>query len=160
MDDSEPTFSTEPSSSDTRARPFTCVFTRSCQSTTDFGEAVMVFAPRAMFAAGITRETSPARCRPLACGAAHRSIGMAIDKESIEASVKTHGDFVFMEESPGLDLLIAWISRMSYVLLLLESLSAVNPNREAACVVVTGYALCPRFAGRWDLEMRLIPRAP
>src|ERR1700719_2695394 len=109
MDDSDPTFNTEPSSSDTRARPFTCVFTRSCQSTTDFGDAVMVFVPRAMFAAGITRETSPARCSPPDCGAAQTYIGAAIATESREASVKPHGDFSFMEDSPGMNLVISRI---------------------------------------------------
>jgi hypothetical protein len=39
-------------------------------------------------------------------------MGMAIDKESIEASMKAHGDFVFMEDSPGLSLVISRIRRM------------------------------------------------
>jgi len=39
-----------------RARAFTWVLTRSCQFTTDFGEAVMDFGPRAMLTAGISRE--------------------------------------------------------------------------------------------------------
>jgi hypothetical protein len=69
MDDSEPTFSTEPSSSAMRARALACVFTKSCQSTSVFAAAVSIFEPRAILTAGITRETSPARC-PAACGAA------------------------------------------------------------------------------------------
>src|SRR5271169_767533 len=100
MEDSEPTFSTEPSSSAMRARAFTWVFTRSCQSTAVFAEAVMVFPLRAMLTAGITRETSPARC-PAVCGAAQMSAGIAIRSESITASPKADGDFVFIEGSPG-----------------------------------------------------------
>src|SRR5712692_5017750 len=100
MDDSEPTFSTEPSSSAMRARAFTWVFTRSCQSTAVFADAVMVFPPRAMFTAGITRETSPARS-PAAWGAAQTSAGMEIRNESSKASPKACGDFVFIEDSPG-----------------------------------------------------------
>src|SRR5882762_2394236 len=101
MDDSEPTFSTEPSSSAMRARAFTCVFTRSCQSMAVFAAALMVFPPRAMLTAGITRETSPARC-PAACGAAQTSPGVAIRNESNNASPKVYGDFVFIEDSPNL----------------------------------------------------------
>src|ERR1700687_4967408 len=100
MDDSEPTFSTEPSSSAMRARAFTCVFTRSSQSTAVFVEAVMVFPLRAMFTAGITRETSPARC-PAAWGEAQTSAGTEIKNESHKASPKACGDFVFIEDSPG-----------------------------------------------------------
>src|SRR6266481_5576942 len=102
MDDSEPTFSTEPSSSAMRARAFTCVFTRSCQSTAVFAEAVMVFPLRAMFTAGITRETSPARC-PVAWGAAQTSAGIEIRNESHKASPKAYEDFVFIEDSPDED---------------------------------------------------------
>src|SRR4029077_3236521 len=101
MDDSEPTFSTEPSSSAMRARAFTCVFTRSCQSTAVFAEAVMVFPLRAMLTAGITRETSPARC-PAAWGAAQTFAGIAIRIESRSASPQAYGDFVFIKDSPGL----------------------------------------------------------
>src|SRR6266436_3006533 len=99
MDDSEPTFSTEPSSRAMRARAFTCVFTRSCQSTGVFAEALMVFPLRAMLTAGITRETSPARC-PAAWGAAHTSAGIDIKNEINRASPKAYGDFVFIEDSP------------------------------------------------------------
>src|SRR6267378_4751618 len=101
MDDSDPTFSTDPSSSAMRARSFTCVFTRSCQSMAVFADAVMVFPLRAMLTAGITRETSPARC-PAAWGAAETSAGVAIRIESNSASPKAHGDFVFIEDSPDL----------------------------------------------------------
>src|SRR6266849_8640711 len=100
MDDSEPTFSTEPSSSAMRARAFTWVFTRSCQSTGVFADAVMVFPLRAMFTAGITRETSPARC-PAAWGTAQTSAGMEIRNERSKASPKACGDFVFIADSPG-----------------------------------------------------------
>src|SRR4029077_17903983 len=100
MDDSEPTFSTEPSSSAMRARAFTCVFTRSCQSTAVFAEAAMVFPLRAMLTAGITRETAPARS-PAAWGAAQTSAGIEIRNESHKASPKAYGDFVFIEDSPG-----------------------------------------------------------
>src|SRR6266852_8008584 len=101
MDDSEPTFSTEPSSSAMRARAFTWVFTRSCQSTGVFADAVMVFPLRAMFTAGITRETSPARC-PADWGAAQTSAGIEIRNDSNRASPKAYGDVVFIEDSPGL----------------------------------------------------------
>src|SRR2546421_12289573 len=100
MDDSEHTFSTEPSSSARRARALACVFTSSCQSTAVFAEAVMVFPLRAMFTAGITRETSPARC-PAAWGAAQTSAGIAMKNDSDRASPKAYGDFVFIEDSPG-----------------------------------------------------------
>src|SRR2546422_2208876 len=101
MEDSEPTFSTEPSSRAIRARASTWVFTRSCQSTAVFADAVMVFPLRAMLTAGITRETSPARC-PAAWGAAQTSAGIAISNESSSASPKAYGDFVFIEDSPDL----------------------------------------------------------
>src|SRR5260370_6152647 len=99
MDDSEPTSSTEPSSSAMRARAFTWVFTRSCQSTGVFAEALMVFPVRAMLTAGITRETSPARC-PAACGAAHTSAGIDMRSDKSKASPKAYGDFVFIQDSP------------------------------------------------------------
>src|SRR5437764_14545145 len=100
MDDSEPTFSTEPSSSAMRARAFAWVFTRSCQSTAVFAEAVMVFPLRAMFTAGITRETSPARCPP-ACGAAQTFAGIAMRNVSNRAIPKAYGDVVFLHDSRG-----------------------------------------------------------
>src|SRR5258708_22440807 len=100
MDDSERTFSSEPSSSAMRARAFAWVFTRSCQSTGVFAEAAIVFPLRAMLTAGITRETSPARC-PAAWGAAQLSAGIAIRIESNSASPKADGDFVFIKDSPG-----------------------------------------------------------
>jgi len=59
----------------------------------------MVFPLRAMLTAGITRETSPARC-PAAWGAAHTSAGIEIKSESDKASPNAHGDFVFIEDSP------------------------------------------------------------
>src|SRR5690349_13145308 len=99
MDDSEPTLSTEPSSNEMRARAFAWVFTRSCQSTAVFAEAGMVFPLRAMLTAGITRETSPARC-PAACGAAQTSAGIEMRKESSSASPKAYGDFIFIKDSP------------------------------------------------------------
>src|SRR5205814_10641902 len=58
---SDLTLSTEPSSSAIRARAFTWVFTMSSQFTTVFAAAEMVLALRAMFTAGMMRETSPAR---------------------------------------------------------------------------------------------------
>src|SRR6266850_6193356 len=99
MEDSEPTLSTEPSSRAMRARAFTWVLTRSCQFTTDFGEAVMDFGPRAMLTAGIRRETSPARW-PAPCGAAKVSAGIASRNESETARPRAWGDFVFIEDSP------------------------------------------------------------
>src|ERR1700674_2414320 len=98
MEDSEPTFSTEPSSRAIRARPLTWVFTKSCQFTTDFGEAVMDFDPRAMLTAGIRRETSPARC-PAPCGAAKVSAGMASRSASETDRPRAQGHFVFIEDS-------------------------------------------------------------
>src|ERR1700730_12846183 len=95
MEDSEPMFRTEPSSSAMRARPLTCVFTRSCQLTTDLVEAVMVFEPRAMLTAGITRATSPARL-PMACGTASISAGNTMHTQSNIARARAWGDFVFM----------------------------------------------------------------
>src|SRR5260221_6117015 len=97
MDDSEPTFSTEPSSSAIRARAFTWVFTRSCQSTVVFADAVMVFPLRAMLTAGIMRETSPARWLA-AWGAAQTSAGIEIRSESDRASPKAYADFVFIQD--------------------------------------------------------------
>src|SRR5437773_1593050 len=91
MDDSEPTLNTEPSSSAMRARAFTWVLTRSSQSTEVFADAVMVFPLRAIFTAGITRETSPARCTA-DWGAAQTSIGIAISNESSKASPKANAD--------------------------------------------------------------------
>src|ERR1700674_2795818 len=105
MDDSDPTFNTDPSSRAIRARAFAWVFTRSCQSTAVFADAVMVFGPRAMLTAGITRETSPARC-PADWGAAQMSAGIAIRFESNTARPRADGDFVFIEDSPELDSLI------------------------------------------------------
>src|SRR5476649_1151520 len=98
MEDSEPTFNTEPSSSAMRARPLTWVFTRSCQSTCDLVEAVMVFEPRAMLTAGMTRATSPARV--LAdCGAAKMSVGTEMHNQSSSVRTKKCGyrDFVGMK---------------------------------------------------------------
>src|SRR5205814_8771206 len=89
---SDLTLSTEPSSSAIRARAFTWVFTRSSQFTTVFAAAEMVLALRAMFTAGMMRETSPARC-PAACGAAQVSEGMVIKQESSTATPRAHGDF-------------------------------------------------------------------
>ena len=61
----------------------------------------MVFPLRAMFTAGITRETSPARC-PAAWGAAQTSAGIAMKNDSNRASPKAYGDSVFIEDSPAL----------------------------------------------------------
>src|SRR4029077_8533889 len=99
MDDSDPTFSTDPSSSAIRARAFTWVFTRSCQSTAVLADAAMVFPLRAILTAGITRETSPARC-PAACGPAQTSAGIEMRRDSDKASPKAYGDFVFIKDSP------------------------------------------------------------
>src|SRR2546429_5212548 len=81
MEESEPTLSTEPSSSAMRARALTWVFTRSCQFTTVLAAAGMVLPLRARFTAGITRETSPAR-GPVPAGAAELSQGIATSQES------------------------------------------------------------------------------
>src|SRR5450759_444197 len=95
MEDCEPTFNTEPSSSAMRARPLTWVLTRSCQSTTDLAEAVKVFEPRAMLTAGITRATSPAR-ELEDCGAASTSPGTAIQNEISSAKTNADGELVFI----------------------------------------------------------------
>src|SRR5438445_710877 len=99
MDESEPTFSTEPSSSAMRARAFTCVLTRSCQFTIVFAAAGIVFPLRAMFTAGIMRETSPARC-PAPCGSAQLSVGRMINQERSTAKPRAHGDFFVILDSP------------------------------------------------------------
>src|SRR5437773_9487221 len=99
IDDSEPTRNTEPSSSAMRARAFTWVLTRSSQSTEVFADAVMVFPLRAIFTAGITRETSPARCTA-DWGAAQTSVGIATSNESSKASPKAKRGFIFIEDSP------------------------------------------------------------
>src|SRR5215469_7955135 len=99
MEESEPTLSTDPSSSAIRARAFTSVFTRSCQFTAVFAAAGIVFPLRAMFTAGITRETSPARCPP-ACGSAQVLEGIEIKHESNTATPRTHGDFFVILDSP------------------------------------------------------------
>src|SRR5262245_31083866 len=99
MEESEPTLSTDPSSSAIRARAFTWVFTRSCQFTAVFAAAVIVFPLRAMFTAGITRDTSPARC-PAACGSAQILEGIATKQERNTATPRTHGDFFFILDSP------------------------------------------------------------
>jgi len=78
-----------------RARALAWVFTTSSQSTTVLAAALTFFAPRAMLTAGITRETSPARC-PAPCGSARMSAGIASSEDSRAASRQTHGDFVFM----------------------------------------------------------------
>src|SRR5205823_12562910 len=75
-----------------RTRALTCVFTRSCQFTAVFAAAGMVLPLRAMFAAGMNRDTSPACC-PAACGAAQLLPGMAINQESRTATPRAHGDF-------------------------------------------------------------------
>src|SRR5215831_15589611 len=82
-----------------RARAFTCVFTRSCQFTAVFAAAGMVLPLRAMFTAGITRDTSPARC-PTACGSAKLLGGIAIKQERSAAKLRAHGDFFVILDSP------------------------------------------------------------
>src|SRR6266851_2219345 len=84
MDDSDPTFSTDPSSSAMRARAFTCVFTRSCQSTAVFAEAVMVFPLRAMLTAG-QRAGEVSRVIP--------AVSIARSGKTIMASAKTAVDW-------------------------------------------------------------------
>src|SRR5256885_2245274 len=93
--------STEPSSKAMRARAFAWVFSISFQFTTDFGEAVIFCEPRAMLTAGITREISPARCAP-PWGSAHTLAGSARQHETSAARPETYGDFVFIEDSPGI----------------------------------------------------------
>jgi len=82
-----------------RKPPADWVFTRSCQSTGVFADVLRAFPPRAMFTAGITRETSPART-PAGWGAAPGSAEIEIGDESNKASPKACGDFVFIEDSP------------------------------------------------------------
>src|SRR5450755_2322638 len=130
MEDSEPTFNTEPSSSAMRARPLTWVLTRSCQSTTDLVEAVMVFEPRAMLTAGMTRATSPARV--LAdCGAAKMSVGMAMHRE--RSSVRTKNcedrDFVGMKGRSFGKVLSTVVT---------QSARSVKLKRAEGCAVATG----------------------
>ena len=60
---------------------------------------MMVFPLRAIFTAGITRETSPARCTA-DWGAAATSVGIATSNESSKASPKANRDFIFIEDSP------------------------------------------------------------
>src|SRR5437016_1989725 len=97
MEESEPTLSTEPSSSAMRARALTWVFTRSCQFTTVLAAAGMVLPLRARFTAGITRETSPARGPvPVPAGAAELSQGIATSQESSIAKAMAHGDFLII----------------------------------------------------------------
>src|SRR5258708_39950640 len=81
------------------AHAFNWVFTRSCKSTAVFADAVMDFPLRAMFTAGITRDTSPAR-GPADWGAAQTSAGIEITNERNTASPKAYGDFIFIEDSP------------------------------------------------------------
>src|SRR5207244_13561595 len=95
MEESEPTLSTEPSSSAMRARALTWVFTRSCQFTTVLAAAGMVLPLRARFTAGITRETSPAR-GPVPAGAAELSQGIATRQESSIAKAMAHGDLLII----------------------------------------------------------------
>jgi hypothetical protein len=58
-----------------------------------------------MFTAGITRDTSPARC-PADWGAAEISAGIEIRNESNIAGPKAYGDFVFIEDSPDFTIYI------------------------------------------------------
>jgi hypothetical protein len=74
------------------------VFTTSCQSTIVFGEAVKDFDPRAIFTAGMTRDTSPALC-PVVCGSAKTSNGIAITIAKTQASATARDGFVFIEDS-------------------------------------------------------------
>src|SRR5438445_6322464 len=102
MDESDPTFNTDPSSRATRARALACVFTTSNQSTTVFADAEIVFAPRAILTAGITRETSPALW-PGVSGAARVSLGMHSSADKLNAKTQACGDFIFfIEGSPEL----------------------------------------------------------
>src|SRR5262249_52296068 len=91
--------STDPSSSAMRARPLTCVFTRSFQFTADFGDAVMFLEPRAMLTAGMTRETSPARSVPL-WGSAETTGDVIRQTDTSMARPQTCEDFVFIKGSP------------------------------------------------------------
>src|SRR5208337_2340024 len=94
-EESEPTFSTEPSSRETLARALACVLTTSCQTTTVLVKALMDLEPRAMLTAGITREISPARWSAGA-GVAPRSPGTAIAYDIRHAKATRNGDFVFI----------------------------------------------------------------
>jgi hypothetical protein len=61
----------------------------------------MLFAPRAMLTAGITRETSPARCG--VSGEAKISFGLHSSADKQNAITQACGDFiVFIADSPGL----------------------------------------------------------
>src|SRR5271163_2928939 len=115
--ESEPTFRTEPSSRPTRARPPDAVLISSCHMTSAFADAGNTLAPRSMFAAGMTRETSPARW-PLPCAAAGTSGESARVHERRNTRPRLHGDFVFIGNSP--------VSLMLYLTLLLESGVGVN----------------------------------
>src|SRR6266403_1896279 len=92
MEDCEPMFNSEPSSSAIRARPLIWVLTRSSQSTTDLADAVTVFKPRAMLTSGITRVTSPAR-EP-ACGAPTITAGAAMHTERSNVGARAYGNFI------------------------------------------------------------------
>src|SRR5215475_15506246 len=95
IEEPEPTFRTDPSSSAMRARPSVWVFTTSSQSTAVLVEALMFFCPRAMLTAGIMRETSPARW-PAACGSA--AAGKHSRNDIRNADPQAHGDFVFIAD--------------------------------------------------------------
>src|SRR5262245_9813347 len=95
IEESEPTFSTEPSSSAIRALPFVWVLTTSIQSTAVLFEALMFLWPRAMLTAGIMRETSPARC-PAVCGEASAPPGRQSSRAKKSAEGQARGDVVFI----------------------------------------------------------------
>src|SRR4029077_4161094 len=95
MEDSDPTFSTDPSSSAMRARALACVLTTSSQSTTVFAEALIVLEPRAIFTVGITRETSPARW-PGVSAATASSPRMQRHAHIGHTRRQGYGDFLFI----------------------------------------------------------------
>jgi len=72
-----------------------------CQSTTVFADAEILFPPRAILTAGITRETSPARCG--VSGDAIISFGLHSSADRQNANTQACGDcIVFIEDSPKL----------------------------------------------------------
>src|SRR5450755_4562741 len=91
----------------------------------------MVFEPRAMLTAGITRETSPAR-RPVAWPAAGISVVIASVNERMSEAPKLKMDFVFIGDSPITE----------------QSLSIVVTGAQTCCQLKTLKLLCSRYTWR------------
>src|SRR5262249_35172439 len=105
----------------------------------------IVLPVRAMLTAGITRETSPARC-PAACGAAKASAGTIMSQERSITSPTAHGDFLFILDSPSGNCL--------YLLWLLEG-SAVSIAKPGCLPTfyMTAWTHAPR---PWSLRKRTV----